>query len=306
MNHTKGKMRRRTALIALAFLLPFLILYTIFTIWPVIQGFYVSLHKWGLMGKQDFLGFANYAKLLTDNNFWGALRNTLVFTVITTPLLVVTALVLVVTALVLALFANRPNRIKRGLRILYYLPSVLSVSVASFIAKFVFSPYTGLLNGILHAIGVLPAGQEIQWLNDPVLAMVTVSVMTVWWTVGFSMLLYLSGLQDISPDLYEAAAIDGASKRQQLFSITLPLLKPTTWLVILLQMIACIKVYGQISLITGGGPASSTRPLVQYVYETAFKRSDMGYAAAISYVLFAILLVLSLVQQALQRRGNQQ
>lgn len=299
MNHTKGKMRRRTALIALAFLLPFLILYTIFTIWPVIQGFYVSLHKWGLMGKQDFLGFANYAKLLTDNNFWGALRNTLVFTVITTPLLVV-------TALVLALFANRPNRIKRGLRILYYLPSVLSVSVASFIAKFVFSPYTGLLNGILHAIGVLPAGQEIQWLSDPVLAMITVSVMTVWWTVGFSMLLYLSGLQDISPDLYEAAAIDGASKRQQLFSITLPLLKPTTWLVILLQMIACIKVYGQISLITGGGPASSTRPLVQYVYETAFKRSDMGYAAAISYVLFAILLVLSLVQQALQRRGNQQ
>lgn len=299
MNHTKGKMRRRTALIALVFLLPFLILYTIFTIWPVIQGFYVSLHKWGLMGKQDFLGFANYAKLLTDNNFWGALRNTLVFTVITTPLLVV-------TALVLALFANRPNRIKRGLRILYYLPSVLSVSVASFIAKFVFSPYTGLLNGILHAIGVLPAGQEIQWLNDPVLAMITVSVMTVWWTVGFSMLLYLSGLQDISPDLYEAAAIDGASKRQQLFSITLPLLKPTTWLVILLQMIACIKVYGQISLITGGGPASSTRPLVQYVYETAFKRSDMGYAAAISYVLFAILLVLSLVQQALQRRGNQQ
>lgn len=299
MNHTKGKMRRRTALIALAFLLPFLILYTIFTIWPVIQSFYVSLHKWGLMGKQDFIGFANYAKLLTDNNFWGALRNTLVFTVITTPLLVV-------TALVLALFANRPNRIKRGLRILYYLPSVLSVSVASFIAKFVFSPYTGLLNGILHAIGVLPAGQEIQWLNDPVLAMITVSVMTVWWTVGFSMLLYLSGLQDISPDLYEAAAIDGASKRQQLFSITLPLLKPTTWLVILLQMIACIKVYGQISLITGGGPASSTRPLVQYVYETAFKRSDMGYAAAISYVLFAILLVLSLVQQALQRRGNQQ
>lgn len=299
MNHTKGKMRRRTALIALAFLLPFLILYTIFTIWPVIQGFYVSLHKWGLMGKQDFLGFTNYAKLLTDNNFWGALRNTLVFTVIATPLLVV-------TALVLALFANRPNRIKRGLRILYYLPSVLSVSVASFIAKFVFSPYTGLLNGILHAIGVLPAGQEIQWLNNPVLAMITVSVMTVWWTVGFSMLLYLSGLQDISPDLYEAAAIDGASKRQQLFSITLPLLKPTTWLVILLQMIACIKVYGQISLITGGGPASSTRPLVQYVYETAFKRSDMGYAAAISYVLFAILLVLSLVQQALQRRGNQQ
>lgn len=128
--------------------------------------------------------------------------------------------------------------------------------------------------------------------------------MTVWWTIGFSMLLYLSALQDISPDVYEAASIDGASSTQQLFRIVLPLLKPTTWLVFLLQMIACFKVFGQIYMITGGGPASATRPLIQYIYENAFGKSNMGYAAAMSYVLFGILLILSLAQQILQRKGE--
>lgn len=289
--------RRKTLLVALAFILPFFVLYTVFTIWPVLQGFYVSFHKWGLMGKQDFIRLDNYMKFLGDKNFWGALKNTTVFTVITAPLLVI-------TALVLAMLANRKTRMKKGLRIIYYLPSILSVSVASFIAKYVFSPYTGLMNGILHVIGILPQDQELQWMQDINLVWVTISSMTVWWTIGFSMLLYLSALQDISTDIYEAASIDGATKRQQLFSIVLPLLKPTTWLVVLLQMIACFKVFGQIKMITGGGPASATRPLIQYIYENAFEKNNMGYAAAMSYVLFGILLILSLGQQLMQRRGK--
>lgn len=278
-------------------MLPFLILYTVFTIWPVVEGFYISLHKWGLMGKQKFVGFDNYTKFLGDKNFWGALKNTCKFVVITTPLLVI-------IALVLALLANRPTRMKKGLRIAYYLPSILSVSVASFIAKYVFTPYTGLLSGVLHSLKIIPTSQELQFLQDTKLVWVTVSSMTVWWTIGFSMMLYISALQDISGDIYEAAAIDGATKRQQLFSIVLPLLKQTTWLVLLLQMIACFKVFGQIQMMTGGGPANSTRPLIQYIYQTAFGKNNMGYAAAMSYVLFAILLVLSLVQQVLQKRGE--
>lgn len=230
-----GKKRnRKTFLIAMGFILPFFILYTIFTIWPVVQGFYVSLHKWGLMGKLKYVGFDNYTKFLGDKNFWGA-----------------------------------------------------------------------LVNGVLHSLGVLPSSEELQWLQDPKLVWVTVSLMTVWWTVGFSMLLYLSALQDISQDVYEAAAIDGASGVQQLFRIVIPLLKPTTWLVLLLQMIGCFKVFGQIYMITGGGPASSTRPLIQYIYENAFGKSNMGYAAAMSYVLFGILLILSLGQQILQRKGEE-
>lgn len=289
--------KRKTFLVAMAFILPFFILYTVFTIWPVVQGFYVSLHKWGLMGKLKFVGFDNYTKFIGDKNFWGALKNTTFFTLITTPMLVI-------TAMVLAMLANRATKMKKGLRIIYYLPSVLSVSVASFIAKYTFTPYTGLVNGTLHSIGILPKDKELQWLQDPDLVWITISLMTVWWTIGFSMLLYLSALQDISTDIYEASAIDGATKTRQLFHIVLPLLKPTTWLVILLQMIGCFKVFGQIYMITGGGPASSTRPLIQYIYENAFEKNNMGYAAAMSYVLFGILLVLSLGQQILQRKGE--
>ena len=289
--------KRRTFLTALVFILPFFILYTVFTIWPVIQGFYVSLHKWGLMGKQSFIGLDNYAKFIGDNNFWKALKATTFFVIITTPMLVI-------FSMILAMLANRTTKMKKSLRIIYYLPSVLSVSVASFIAKYVFTPYRGLINGVLHLTGVLSVNEEPQWLQDPNLVWITISVMTVWWTIGFSMLLYLSALQDISTDIYEAAMIDGASSKQSLFYITIPLLKPTIWLVSLLQLIACFKVFGQIQLITGGGPGSTTRPLIQYIYETAFKKNNMGYAAAMSYVLFAILLVLSIAQQTLQRRGE--
>lgn len=289
--------KRKMFMIALAFMLPFLILYTVFTIWPVIQGFYVSFHKWGLMGKQKFIGWDNYAKFLGDKNFWAALWHTTFFTLITTPMLVI-------TAMALAMLANRPTKMKKGLRIIFYLPSVLSVSVASFIAKYTFSPYTGLVNGVLHQVGVLPASQELQWLQDEKLVWLTISLMTVWWTIGFPMLLYLSALQDISSDVYEAASIDGASRFQQLIHLELPLLKPTTWLVGLLQMIGCFKVFGQIQLITNGGPGGATRPLIQYIYETAFVKNNLGYAASMSYVLFAILLILSVGQQILQRRGE--
>lgn len=291
------KRQRKNLLAGLGFILPFFALYTLFTIWPVIQGVYVSFHKWSLMGKVKFVGLDNYVKFLGDKKFIGALSNTTYFVVITTPLLVI-------MALILALLANRPNKLKKGLRICYYLPSVLSVSVAAFIAKYMFTPYRGFINGFLHLIKVLPADKELQWLNQTNLAWATISSMTVWWTVGFSMLLYLSALQDISPQIYEAASIDGATKRQQLFSIVLPLLKPTTYLVILLQIIACFKVFGQIYMITVGGPAGTTRPLIQYIYETAFKKNNMGYASAMSYVLFVILVVFTLIQKMIERKGE--
>ncbi len=291
--------KMKPLLVAFGFILPFFVLYTVFTIWPVIQGAYVSLYKWGLMGKQQFIGFDNYTKFLSDKNFWGALKNTFKFVLITAPMLVI-------IAMSLALLANRPVRIKKLLRICFYLPSVLSVSVASFIVLYMFSPYRGFINGVLHSLGILASNQELQWLQDSNLVWITISSMTVWWTVGFSMMLYLSALQDISPQILEAADIDGATKRQQLFSIIMPLLKSTTWLVVLLQVIACFKVFGQIFMITGGGPASSTRPLIQYIYETAFQKSKMGYAAAMSYVLFFILVILSLVQQTMQKKGEKE
>lgn len=284
-------------MVACAFMLPFFVLYTVFTIWPVGEGIYVSLHNWSMMGKQKFVGFDNYTKFLKDRHFWSTLGNTCKFVLITTPMLVV-------TAMALAMLANRKTHMKKSLRIAYYIPSILSVSAASFIAKNVFSPYTGLLNGLLHAFHILPSGTELQFLQDTNLAWVSVTSMTTWWTVGFSMMLFISALQDIPADIYEAAAIDGATRLQTLLKIEIPLIKSTTWLVFLLQMIASFKVFGQIDLITGGGPANATRPIIQYIYETAFEKNKMGYAAAMSYVLFGILLLLSLVQMVVQRRGD--
>lgn len=293
---SKKKQRRRNLVTAFFFLIPFVIFYTVFTIWPVIQGAYVSLHKWGIMGKINFTGFANYQKMFKDKFFWESLGNTTKFVAITVPMLIV-------LAIILALLANRASKLKKVYRCCYYLPNVLSVSVVSFLTIYMASPYMGFVNGFLHTIGA-PKEFEPMWLKDSVLSWLTITWITVWWTIGFSMLLYLSALQEISPEIYEAADIDGASKTRQLFSITLPLLKPTTYLVLLLQIIASYKVFGQIFMITRGGPGTSTRPLIQYIYENAFTKNDFGYAAAMSYALFFILVVLSIIQMVMQNRGE--
>ena len=293
MNSMKKRQRRAT-ITALIFILPFFILFTIFTIYPVIQGVWVSLNKWNLMGRQKFIGLENYVKMFNDAKFWSMLKNTCFFTLVTSPLIVV-------VSLVFALLANRPVRYKKFLRIAYYVPGVLSVSVGSFIAQYTFAPYRGLVNGILTSMGLVTTSTEPQWFQRPELAWAVVVIMTVWWTCGFPMLMYLSALQDISPELMEAASVDGANARQKLFRITLPLLKPTIYLVAMLQIIASFKVFGQIRLITGGGPGNSTKSLVMYIYEEAFDKNKMGYSAAMSYALFIIIAVCVIIQMKLQK-----
>jgi multiple sugar transport system permease protein len=274
---------------AFGFLAPFLLLYTIFIIWPVIQGVYVSFHKWGLMGKIRFVGLSNYQKFLTEKYFWDALWHTTFFVIIAVPSVII-------ASLVLALLANRDSGFKKLFRVCFYIPCVLSVSVISFMAIYLYSPYTGFISTILHTLKAIPDGMEIQWLMSIQLIWFVVTLTTVWWTTGFSMMLYISAMQDIPITVYEAAEIDGASKVRQLFQLTLPLLKPTTYLILLLQIIASFKIFGQIYLISRGGPGTATRPLIQLIYESAFRDNDLGYSAAMSYALFLILVVLSLVQ----------
>lgn len=295
MTVKKKKLGWHNALGIILFLLPFTVFYTLFTIWPVIQGVYVSLYKWGLMGKIKFVGVDNYTRFLKDKFFWQSLGNTATFVILSVPLLVI-------LALILALLANRTSKLKRFYRASFYLPNILSVSVISFITIYMASPYMGFINGILHSLGLIPANVEPQWLSSGSLTWITIAVTSVWWTVGFSMLIYISALQDIPDQLYEAAKIDGASPARQLFNITVPLLAPATSLVLLLQIIASFKVFGQIFLITRGGPGTLTRPLIQYIYETAFTKNDLGYASAMSYALFVILVILSVLQIRLQNR----
>lgn len=286
---------RRLFLHAFLFMLPFLFFYTLFIVYPVLQGVWVSLNKWTLMGRMEFVGADNYIRMFKDPEFWEALWHSTKFTIITAP-------IIVVSALILALLANRITHYKKFLRICYYLPCVLSVSVASFLSEYTFTPIRGLVNGILESIGLVDSETAPLWLQNVHLVWFVVIVMTVWWTTGFSMLLYLSALQNVPEGVREAAKIDGATKAQTLFYIILPLLRDTTWIVALLQIIACYKVFGQIYIMTGGGPANSTRPLVQYIYQQGFSKNAMGYSAAMSYVLFVILAVVSMVQLKLQRR----
>ena len=283
---------------ALGFILPFLLVYSVFTVWPIIQGMYVSLHRWGLMGRIRFVGLANYRNFLVDRHFWDALFNTTRFVLLAVP-------GVIIAALVLALLANRPSGLKKLFRVCFYMPAVLSVSVISFMAVFLYSPHTGFVISLLHTFRIVPQDVQIMFLTRiPWIWYVIVSI-TVWWTTGFSMMLYISAMQDIPETVYEAAELDGASKARQLFRITLPLLKPTTYLILLLQIIASYRVFGQIFMISRGGPGTATRPLIQYIYESAFRNNDMGYAAAMSYALFLILVVLSLIQLKYQKYKDQ-
>lgn len=294
----RRSLRKRTIrgdIIAACFLLPFTILYTVFTIYPVLQGGYISFFKWNLMGKQAYVGLDNYKTIFGDSFFWLALWNTTKFVLYSTP-------VIMVSSLGLALLANRATKAKRVYRTIYFLPNLLSVSVISYIAIFMAQPYDmGFLSKLMHTLGV-DQSYEIFWLKDKHLAWVTVVVATMWWTQGYNMMLYVSALQDIPDRLYEAASIDGATPKQQLFSITLPMLKRTTLLILMLQIIASFKVYAQIKLITGGGPGRATRPLIQYIYEQAFTKQKLGPACAMSVVLFFILILLTLVQRKIQAK----
>ena len=285
----------RGDLVAACFLIPFTILYTLFTIYPVFQGAYMSFFKWNLMGKQGFVGLNNYITMVQDKFFWQALGNTTKFVIYSTP-------TIMISSLVLALLSNRPTKLKRVYRTIFFIPNLLSVAVISYIFIFMCQPYDmGFLSNLMHSLGI-SQDYEIFWLSDDHLAWVTVVVATMWWTQGYNMMLYVSALQDIPDRLYEAAAIDGATPKQQLFSITLPMLKRTTLLILMLQIIASFKVYAQVKLITGGGPGRATRPLIQYIYEQAFTKQKLGPACAMSFVLFFILILLTLVQRRIQAK----
>ncbi|WP_042222661.1 carbohydrate ABC transporter permease [Oceanobacillus manasiensis] len=277
---------------AFLFILPFFVVYIIFTIFPVIKGLEMSLYDWNLVKKLEFVGLENYQKMFGDPHFWRTLWNTTLFVILTTP-------TMVLLSLGLALLANLNTRFKTIFRSSFFIPSILSVSVISFLVIFMLQPYNGFVNNFIQSIGI---NMEPFWMDDKVLSWVTIVMVTLWWTVGFNMILFLAGLQDIPESLYEASEIDGATGWQMFKYITLPQLVPIGRVIILLQILASYKVFAQILLITDGGPGGATRPLIQYIYEVGFTQNNLGYAAAMSYALFFILLILSIVQLKNQKQ----
>ncbi len=271
---------------------PFFVIYVLFLLWPVVGALWSSLFDSSL-GATDrgFRGLGNYGELLGDGDFWAAMWHTLLFTLLSTP-------PLVILALGIALLVNRALPAQWLFRLAFFAPYVLPVSVVVLLFNWMFQPGFGLINGTLAQLGLA----EVNWLGAEGTAMLSVVILSVWWTLGFNFVLYIAALQDIPKELYDAASSDGATTWQQTRAITIPLLAPTTVLIVVLQVIASLKVFDQIYLLLQGGPNYSTRPAVQYIFESAFSQYRVGYASALSMVFFLMIILVSLLLFALQRR----
>ncbi len=282
-----SKKRRRDTVDAYLFLSPFLIVYVIFVVFPVFQAVYMSLFDWDLLAMdfRSFIGLGNYQEMFRDSVFWSSFWNTVQFVILSTPSIVG-------VGLLLAILLNGAGRGMGFFRTIFFSPYVFSVAVVTLIWAFLLNPQTGLLASFLGRFGIEP----ISWLSDPNLAMPAIVMTTLWWTMGFNMVLFLAGLQDIDQSLYEAAELDGAGHWAQFRHITIPGLRRTLLLVTVLQIIASFQIFGQVYIMTRGGPAGTTRVLIQYIYESGFRDFRLGYGSAMSLFLFVVMFVISYFQ----------
>ena len=283
--------KKNNALWISLFLLPILIGFLVFIIYPVFYSLGVSFTDWDLINPMKFVGIKNYQSLVNDSTFWNSLKNTFLFIIGYLPSVMI-------IGLLVALLLNSKLCLKPVFRGVYFLPVVTSWVAVSLVWKWLFNPKYGLINYFLTMIGL----HGPNWLNDPKTAMLAIIITSVWKDIGFIMVLYLGGLQNISVSLYEAADIDGADKWHQFWKITLPMLKQTTFFVSMISLINSFQVFDQVNIMTAGGPGDATTVLVQNIYNSAFKYSEMGYAAAMSWILFLIILVVSVVQMWGERK----
>lgn len=277
--------QRRTE--GLLFVAPFLFFYLLILIYPLLKGMWFSLNRIDLFGAGHFVGLGNYARLIGDPVFWQSIVNTIVVTLMIVP-------PLTGVALALALALNRATRGAAILRGIFFSSAVLSVTIVTLIWRFVLAPDAGLLGEVWKSAGWTP----LPFLSDESLVLPALALTTIWWSVGFPMLLFLAGLQQIPQDMYEAAALDGASRWTTFTRITLPSLRRTTVLVIMLQTAAQLQLFGQSQLLTAGGPSGASRTAVLFLFESAFGRWELGYASAAAEVLFVMIVIVTLGQYA--------
>lgn len=267
------------------FVAPYLAVFVLMLVAPLFVGIRLSMTRSDLFGIKEFIGFDNFARLLGDPVFLQTAWNTIYFVLLTVP-------VMTVIGLALALVLNNQARWAAVLRAIFFASTVLSVTVVTLIWRLVLIPEGGLAAVLARAIGREP----VAFLSEQSLAMPSIAVTTIWWGIGLPMVLFLAALQQVPRDLYEAAALDNASRTRMLFSITLPSIRRTIVLVIMVGIILQFQLFGQPHLMTGGGPNNSTRPIVLFIYETGWKQWQLGYAAAASQVLFAMIAIVAMVQ----------
>ena len=285
-------LRRRETLAAYGFLLPNLIGFLIFTLLPVVAALLISLTDWNLLQPPKWVGLKNFATLAQDPLFRKVLGNTAIYVLGTVP-------VQMILALLVAMALNQRLPGTLFFRAAFFMPVVTSAVAIALVWRWIYNADFGVLNSFLYMLGV---SDPPNWLTSTRWALPSVMIMSVWQQIGFSMVLFLAGLQGVPEHLYEAARIDGAGPFQRFLFITVPMLTPTTFFVFVINIINSFQVFDQAFIMTGGGPANATNTIVYNIYQNAFQFFKMGYAAAMAWVLFAIIFIVTVVQFRLQSR----
>jgi multiple sugar transport system permease protein len=275
---------------ALLFVLPSLLFLAIFVVYPIVNAFYLSLHRYDLLTPPIWDGLGRYRLLFDDDRFVKALGNTLLFAVMTVPLGTV-------ISLLLAVLIDQPLRGIYLFRTAYYLPVVTSFVAVSFIWLWIYEPQFGLLNQLLENLG-LPT---LSWLRDPTTSMLSIAILSIWKNAGYNMIIFLAGLQGVPDYLYEAAEIDGAGPVQRFWHITLPMLSPTTFFVFVVYFIGALQMFTQSWILTQGGPLDSTLTVVYLIYQNGFEFLKMGSAAAMSVILFILIAIVTYINTRIVR-----
>ncbi|WP_262003057.1 carbohydrate ABC transporter permease [Microbacterium sp. Mcb102] len=283
--------RARYALLVLAFLLPSAVPLALFTIYPMFGALWTSFHEWNLLAPMKWVGFENYVKLAQDPQTQRAFFNTFYYLAGYLPLVYI-------GGLALALGLNTRFRGRNLLRGVYFLPVVTSWIVVALVWRWLLNPSVGVVNAGLALFGIDGPG----WWTDPLWSMPSIILASAWKDLGFVMIILLAGLQAIPQDLYEAAKVDGAGPWRRLFGVTLPLLSPSTFFVVVISLINGFQVFDQVYAMTGGGPAGSSTVVVQRIYDLTFRYGAAGEASALSWMLFVLVLGVTVVQVAGQKK----
>lgn len=291
-NKFKKKYRKSEVISGYLFILPNFIGFSLFMIIPIFMGAYISLTNYDGFKKMDFVGLRNYIDMFSDSYFLVSLKNNLLFTLITVPLTLI-------CALLLAVAVNSVRKCGAVYKTIFFFPYITSMVAVGIIWTLLLNPTVGPINNVLRVIGI---SDPPKWLLSTTWALPAVMMVQIWKMSGYYMIIFLGGLQSIPKQLYEAAEVDGASKVKQFFNITIPLLSPTTFMVLILLVINSFQVFDLVSIMTDGGPGRATNVLVYRIYQEGFKYAHFGYASAEAYFLFAVILVITIIQFVGQKK----
>lgn len=285
----KGKLKDDTAW-AWLMLLPNVIGFFMFMLVPVVATFVLSFMKYDMLTKPKFVGLGNYITMFKDPIVWEVTKNTALYTLLTVPFGMC-------ISLLLAVMLDQKIAFRRFYRAAFFLPSITSMVVVAIVWQWIYNPEFGIMNYFLSLFGI----QGPKWLLDSHTSLVSLAIVGIWKSAGYNMIIFLSGLQGISTTYYEAAKLDGAGIWQQFRYITLPLLKPTTFFIFVMAVISSFQVFDQVMLMTEGGPGRSSSVLVHYLYQNAFQYFKLGYACAIAYLLFFIIMGITIFNMRMEK-----